>query len=164
MKIKANFWGLIIIVFFIFSSCFDSQENKKNPTKKDTDDKQMLLQSEHLGLYHGIQPEYYLKNREGNEIIINEKKIPIPSSDLKFLIKTNDAVSLEQTNLEDNSQVFYEGATKIIYETSDILKLLCSFSDGKSSNPSYLLVINKSKRTAICIGNNEPEFELKKIK
>ena len=33
---------------------------------------------------------------------------------------------------------------------------------GKSSNPTYTLAINKSDKTAICIGNNEPEFKLEK--
>ena len=66
--------------------------------------------------------------------------------------------------LEDNSQYQYEGTIKIITDTKESLKLECSLSDGKSSNPTYTIAINKNDKTAICIGNKEPEFNIEKIK
>ncbi|MDO9037524.1 MAG: hypothetical protein Q7U59_04150, partial [Lutibacter sp.] len=113
---------------------------------------------------HGIQPSYYLKNQYGDNMVINGQKISVPSIDYKFLLKEDGAVSLQQTNLEDNSRVYYDGTIKIINDATDILKLECSLSDGKYSNPTYTLAINKSDKTANCIGNNEPEFKLDKTK
>lgn len=95
-------------------------------------------------------------------MVINGQKFSVSSIDFEFLLKAEGAVSLQQTNLYDNSRFYYDGTIKIISDDQDILKLECSLSDGKSSNPTYTLAINKSDKTAICIGNNEPKFELKK--
>ena len=97
-------------------------------------------------------------------MVINGQKVPVPSIDFMFLLKEDDAVSLQQKNLEDNSQYQYEGTIKIITDTKESLKLECSLSDGKSSNPTYTIAINKNDKTAICIGNKEPEFNIEKIK
>jgi hypothetical protein len=162
MKNKILILGAILFASFIFSSCGNNQENKQTQTTEVEKDKQVLLQPEYLGNYHGIQPSYYMKNQYGDDMVINGQKVSVPSIDFKFLVKEDGAVSLQQTNLEDNSRVYYDGTIKIIKDATDILKIECSLSDGKSSNPTYTLAINKSDKTAICIGNNEPEFKLKK--
>lgn len=152
----------MLFASFIFSSCGHNQENKQTQLTEVEKDKQVLLQPEYLGNYHGIQPSYYMKNQYGDDMVINGQKVSVPSIDFKFLVKEDGAVSLQQTNLEDNSRVYYDGTIKIIKDATDILKIECSLSDGKSSNPTYTLAINKSDKTAICIGNNEPEFKLEK--
>jgi hypothetical protein len=162
MKNKILIFGAIIFTSFIFSSCGNNQENKQTQPTVVEKDKQVLLQPEYFGNYHGIQPAYYMKNQYGDDMVINGQKVSVPSIDFKFLVKEDGAISLQQTNLEDNSRVYYEGTIKIINDATDILKIECSLSDGKSSNPTYTLAINKSDKTAICIGNNEPEFKLKK--
>ena len=73
----------------------------------------------------------------------------IPSIDFKFLVKEDGVVSLQQTNLKDNSRIYYDGTIKIIKDETDFLKIECSLSDGKSSNPTYTLAINKTDKTAI---------------
>jgi hypothetical protein len=162
MKNKIIILGAIFFASFIFSSCGNNQENKQTQPTEVEKDKQVLLQPEYLGNYHGIQPSYYMKNQYGDDMVINGQKVSVPSIDFKFLVKEDGAVSLQQTNLEDNSRVYYDGTIKIIKDATDILKIECSLSDGKSSNPTYTLAINKSDKTAICIGNNEPEFKLEK--
>jgi hypothetical protein len=162
MKNIITIIGAIIFASFIFSSCGNKAENKQIQSTKVKKDKQSLLQPEYLGNYHGIQPSYYMKNQYGDDMVINGQKVSVPSIDFKFLVKEDGAVSLQQTNLEDNSRVYYDGTIKIIKDATDILKIDCSLSDGKSSNPTYTLEINKSDKTAICIGNNEPEFKLEK--
>lgn len=152
----------MLFASFIFSSCGNNQENKQTQPTEVEKDKQVLLQPEYLGNYHGIQPSYYMKNQYGDDMVINGQKVSVPSIDFKFLVKEDGAVSLQQTNLEDNSRVYYDGTIKIIQDATDILKIECSLSDGKSSNPTYTLAINKSDKTAICIGNKEPEFKLEK--
>ncbi len=162
MKNKILIFGAIIFASFVFSSCGNNQENKQPQTTKVEKDRQALLQSEYLGKYHGIQQSYFMKNQYGDDMVINGQKVSVPSIDFKFLVKEDGAVSLQQTNLDDNSRVYLDGTIKIIKDATDILKIECSLSDGKSSNPTYTLVINKSDKTAICIGNNEPEFKLEK--
>lgn len=155
-------FGAMFIASLIFSSCGHNQENKQTQPIEVEKDKQVLLQPEYLGNYHGMQPSYYMKNQYGDDMVLNGQKVSVPSIDFKFLVKEDGAVSLQQTNLEDNSRVYYDGTIKIIKDATDILKIECSLSDGKSSNPTYTLAITKSDKTAICIGNNEPEFKLEK--
>jgi len=162
MKNKIIILGAIFFASFIFSSCGNKAENIQTQSTEVKKDKQPLLQPEYLGNYHGIQPSYYMKNQYGDDMVINGQKVSVPSIDFKFLVKEDGAVSLQQTNLEDNSRIYYDGTIKIIKDTTDILKIECSLSDEKSSNPIYTLAINKSDKTAICIGNNEPEFKLEK--
>jgi hypothetical protein len=99
-----------------------------------------------------------MKNQYGDDMIISGNKVSFPSSDYKFLLKENNVVSLQQTNLEDNSRVFYDGTFKILNEDTETIKIECSLSDGKSSSPTYTLSLKKADKKGICIGNNEPEF------
>ncbi|MSP64614.1 MAG: hypothetical protein EXR16_03160 [Bacteroidetes bacterium] len=151
-----NIFNLVLnFLFFLllFTSC-----------SKKTDDKiiEIQLSKEYLGMYNGIQPRYILKNQFGDDMLVNGIKFTVPTSDFKFILKENGKVSLQQTNLEDNGKTNYEGTTKIISEDSKEIKLECSLSDGKTSNPKYTLLINKSNKTAICTGTNEPKFKLDK--
>jgi hypothetical protein len=104
-----------------------------------------------------------MKNQYGDDMIVAGNKIAVPSSDFKFLLKEDNIVSLQQTNLEDNSRTYYEGSFKIIDDATDVIKIECSLNDGKSSSPTYNLVINKSDKKTNCIGSSEPEFILEKI-
>ena len=122
------------------------------------------LPQEYLGNYHGVQPGYNMKNQYGDDIIIGGQKIIVPDIDYKFLLKEDGIASLQQTNLEDNSRVYYEGKSKILSEDDNTLTIECSLktADGKS-NPTYKLIIIKSDQSAICMGTNEPKFNLKKV-
>ncbi len=163
MKKIMTICGAVLFALLILSSCGNNSENNESQSTEVKKDKQALLPPEYLGNYHGTQPSYYLKNGYGDDMVINGQKVPVPSIDFKFLFKEEDAVSLQQKNLEDNSQYYYDGTIKIITDTKESLKLECSLSDGKSSNPTYTIEINKNDKTAICIGNKEPEFKLKII-
>ena len=122
------------------------------------------LQTEFLGNYHGIQPSYFMKNQYGDDMVINGNKVSVPSIDYKFLLKEGNAVSLQQINLEDNSRVYYNGTYKIVSEENNSLVVECSLSDGQSSNPIYVLTIDKSDKKGICTGTNEPEFNIEMTK
>ena len=93
-------------------------------------------------------------------MVINGNKVSVPSIDYKFLLKEGNAVSLQQINLEDNSRVYYNGTYKIVSEENNSLVVECSLSDGQSSNPIYVLTIDKSDKKGICTGTNEPEFTI----
>jgi hypothetical protein len=150
-----------------FTSCNNSASNSNSAKKIDNEAQSIKteisqLSSDFLGNYHGIQPSYFMKNQYGDDMVINGNKIPVPSIDYKFLIKENNVVSLQQINLEDNSRVYYDGTYKIISEESITTKIECSLSDGESSNPTYVLSINRSDKKGICTGSNEPEFSIEK--
>lgn len=156
-----------ILLVTVLTSCGGSNSNEPAEATEQSATESIKqntegLPSDFLGNYHGIQSSYYMKNQFGDDMVINGNKVSVPSIDFKFLLKDNNVVSLQQINLEDNRRVYYDGTFKIINDARDIIKLECSLSDGKSSNPSYTLVVNKSDKTAICIGNNEPEFKLEK--
>ena len=105
-----------------------------------------------------------MKNEFGDHIIIAGNKIPVPSSDFKFLIKENNIVRLQQTNLEDNKQYYYDGNYKIITENSELIKTECSLNNGQGSSPTYFLEISKDDKSGKCTNQgNEPEFTITKI-
>jgi hypothetical protein len=166
---KRNFTAILIIgaLTITLLGCGNNNQestynSSPNKTEKKSEDKPEGLSAEFLGNYHGIQPSYFMKNQYGDEMVINGNKIPVPSIDYKFLLKENNVVSLQQINLEDNSRDYYDGTYKIISEESLTNKIECSLSDGKSSNPTYVLTINRSDKKGICAGSNEPEFSIEK--
>jgi hypothetical protein len=120
------------------------------------------LPAEYLGNYHGVQPSYVMKNQFGDDLEINGNKVTIPSIDYKFLLKENGVVNLQQTSLEDQSRVYYEGTFKITSDEEGSYSIACSLSDGENSNPSYLLIIDKKEKKGLCRSGNDPEFALEK--
>lgn len=168
MTIARIIFIIILTGHFLLISCVSNeQEATKNNTSDQPEEiaeqKTEELNAEFLGNYHGVQPGYNMKNEYGDDMIVGGNKISVPSIDYKFLLKENNIIRLQQTNLEDNSRVYYNGSIKIIENITDVIKLECSLSDGKSSSPTYIIVINKYDKNVNCIGNNEPEFNLKKI-
>ena len=156
------FLGILILTL---ASCgSDNQETTKNPSAAATASPQKVagLSSELLGNYHGVQPGYFMKNKYGDDMVINGNKISVPSIDFKFLIKEDNTVSLQQINLEDNSRVYYEGTIKILSDNANEVKIECTLSDGHTSKPTYTLTINKTNKKANCAGSSEPEFQLEK--
>jgi hypothetical protein len=160
---------LLFFCTILSSSCSNNSQQplidlQSKETDKSTIQKTLELSLEFLGNYHGIQPSYFMKNQYGDDMIINGNKVPIPSIDYKFLLKENNIVSLQQTNLEDDSRVYYDGTFKIINNTLEFIKVECILNNGESSNPTYILTINKSDKTAICNDQNDKEPEFKLVK
>lgn len=106
------------------------------------------------GVYNGVQPSYFMKNKFGDAIIISGNKIEIPSIDYKFLFDKNQKVSLQQTGLDDNSRYYYEGYYKIVSQTDDVIVIECSLSllipVGGTSSPTYLLEYNIDDDSFMC--------------
>ncbi len=168
-KIVLNLTALVCSILLIVS-CGNKNNNKENvndstasPTLEIQTQNASQLASDFLGNYQGIQPSYFVKNQYGNDMVINGSKVPVPSSDFKFLLKQNNMVSLQQTNSEDNRRVYYNGTFKILNDNTEIINIECSLSDGKSSNPTYRLSIKKSDKSGTCSCKNEPDFTVKKI-
>ena len=156
-----------ILLVIVLTSCggsissepAEATEQLSAETTKQNDEG---LPTDFLGNYHGIQPSYFMKNQYGDDMVINGNKVSVPSIDYKFLLKENNVVSLQQINLEDNSRVYYDGTFKISSDEDISLKIECSLSDGKDSNPTYILTINKIDKKGVCNGSQEPEFSIVK--
>ena len=158
---RTNIKNIIIFSFFILSSCGNKIEKNQTQSTERKKHSQPILQNEYLGNYHGIQPSYNMKNQYGDDMIIGGQKVSVPSIDFKFLLKEDGIAGLQQTNL-DNSRVYYNGTFKILNEDVNSVSVECSLSDGEYSKPKYTLKINKSDKTAVCTGANEPEFSIKR--
>ena len=123
------------------------------------------LPHEYLGNYHGVQPGYNLKNQYGDDVIINGQGIKIPAVDHKFLVKEGNVISLQQTSLDDNSRYYYEGSYNINGDTDTEYTIECNVSESEGkSNPSFTLVIQKETKSGKCTSEDEPDFDLEKIK
>ncbi len=156
--------GAILFVSLIFTSCVNNPNNNQSQSTEIKKENLSILNADFLGNYHGIQPSYYMKNQYGDDMIISGQKIQVPSIDFKFLIKEDNVVSLQQINLDDNSRVYYDGTYKILSNEGNTTKIECSLSDGQTSYPTYVLLINNIDKKGTCTGNNEPEFKVEKNK
>lgn len=171
-RFTSSRWIFLILLFtpvFQIISCSNSvseaDEFKSiSQSEESLQKKSQELSSELLGLYHGIQPSYNMKNQYGDDMIINGKKISVPSIDYKFLIKAENIVSLQQTNIEDNTRFYYEGKYRIVSEENMKITIECQLSDGQTSNPTYNLVIETNEKSGICSDRNGPSFEIQLTK
>ena len=134
-----------LLVFILFFGCLGTSD-RVNVDIQPIDEKLNFS-----GVYNGVQPSYFMKNKFGDAIIISGNKIEIPSIDYKFLFDKNQKVSLQQTGLDDNSRYYYEGDYKIVSQTDDVIVIECSLStsDGTSS-PTYLLEYNIDDDSFMC--------------
>ncbi len=163
MNLNLHIRFLALFLGLIFAGC-ESQQKDDTATGSITQQQETPgIAKELLGIYHGIQPAYNLKNEYGDEMIINGKPVAVPSIDFKFSLKEDFVVSLQQINLEDNERVYYTGKFKVLRETEKQLVISCDLHDGDTSNPTYTLTIDKTKQSAACAGGNEPEFIVEKM-
>jgi hypothetical protein len=157
--------ALITVVALTGCTNNDGANNKTEMSirkEQPTEPKETDIEAEFLGNYHGVQPSYFMKNQYGSDMVIAGDKVPVPSIDYIFLVKENNVVSLQQTNLEDGSRVYYDGTFKVIQKDNQVVKMECNLSDGEYSNPTYILSINPSSKNGTCSGSNEPVFNVEK--
>ena len=148
-----NVYKFLIIFFVAIWGCNDKSNN--SAVKKDN----FVLN----GLFQGTQDSYFLKNKFGEDLIIQGNRVPVPSSEYKFLFKENLEVSLQQTS-EDGEKVFYEGNYKAVKNDEEIVIIKCKLSDGEYSNPTMIIEYSKLKKTYTFNGENQsPNFNLNKL-
>tara|TARA_B100001287_G_C22686426_1_gene533946 strand:- start:1996 stop:2487 length:492 start_codon:yes stop_codon:yes gene_type:complete len=141
----------VLVVLIVLASLGDSE--KKSSTNESLDI---------LGTYDGKQPSYYMKNANGDDVIINGQRIRIPSSIETFVIAKDNKVGYAQTDTEDNKTYNFTGTYKILEESSDMVKIKCSLSDGKYSNQNITLEIYPDKKEAVAIYKDDIKVDLKK--
>lgn len=160
---------VFIFCIALILGCNDTNTTtQETPTTQESDTsseiKPQSLASQFLGIYHGEQSSYFMKNQYGDDMIVNGNKVSVPGIDYKFILKENGVVNLQQISLEDNSRYYYDGTYSIIQEDTNKLTIECKMSDGKSSFPTYTLFIEKASVKGTCKGSNDPEFEIEKTK
>jgi hypothetical protein len=149
-----NFYKKPLIIFtFFFSGCSFDNTQKEN---------KIIELNDLLGNYTGNLSEYYLRNKFGEDMIINNEKIIVPPIEYLFKIEENGIVSLEQKNLNNNEKYFYEGKYSITSEKDSII-FSCQMSDRGNSKPSYKLIVSKNTKKGECKSNNEPSFFISKL-
>ena len=164
MKIKLISRFSALFLGLIFASCESQQKDDSSTSSNMQQQEAPGIAEKFQGIYHGVQPAYNLKNENGDEMIINGNPVAVPSIDYKFTIKEDFDVSLQQISLEDNSPVNYNGKSKVLSENDKVIVVSCELSDGKSSNPTYILTIEKAKLNGTCASGNEPAFFVEKVK
>ena len=139
----------VLVVLIVLASLGDSE--KKSSANESLDI---------LGTYQGKQPSYYMKNANGDDMIINGQRIRIPSSIETFVIAEDNKIGYAQTDTEDNKTYNYTGTYKILEESSDMVKIKCSLSDGKYSNQNITLEIYTDKKEAVAIYKDDIRVDL----
>ena len=151
----------IIICMFLIFSCKDSKkidEKEKNLYSLVVGEKDSFFLE---GIFKGTQNGYYLKNKFGDDLVIQGNKVPIPSVDHKFLFEKDLNVSLQQTS-SDGQRVYYEGKYQIILDNQSITHFQCDLSDGEFSNPTLIIEYSKINKNIIVKGKDgSPDFEIK---
>ncbi len=158
----------LLFSIVIFLSCTNNTAPKETQSTQKTSTVSEInpqsLSTQFLGIYHGKQPSYFMKNQYGDDMLVNGNKVSVPGIDYKFILKEDGVANLQQTSLEDNSRYYYDGTYLIIQEDANTLTIECKMSDGKSSFPSYTLKIDKATIKGTCKGSNDPEFVIEKNK
>ena len=139
---------LLILLFLpLLFSC--TENNRDNNISSNTNEEFQL--DNLLGTYNAIFSAYYMKNKFGDDMIINGEKVYIPKTDLKFILEEKGGVSLQQTNLEDGDRYYYNGTFEIIDGNENKWqKIKCSLTDGEYSNPIYYLLIYPLQSNGFC--------------
>jgi hypothetical protein len=139
IKIK-NLFLLVLISTLIIMSC-GSKESTNNDLvneqegKSDTviaaevDMKDKTLLKLISGIYHGVQDEYNMKNKFGDDVLIAGKSVTVPSTDYKIIIGEDKSIEVQQTSIADNSRYYMSGSYTVVSQQDSIFELSCHLTD-----------------------------------
>ena len=158
------FLGTIFcFIFLSLVSCGgDGNVNESSSSKQD-DSINYNIAEDFYGVYEGEQPSYSMKNKFGDDFIVDGEPLIVPAMNHKFKVEGNLKISLQQTSVEDNERYYYDGKYKIENVKNDTIYMFCSFWEDGGSKPEFKLRINMNTHKGICIRENEPIFEVSKI-
>ncbi len=160
MKNKKPIYIYLLIIFSFISliSC------KKNGPIIKNEDIEQKNSHDFLGTYTGIQPSYFLKDKYGDDMILNGNKVPVSSAEYKYLFQKDNFVSMKQTSIESNTSYFYEGSYSIKSEDKNTLVLECKLHYKETNaNPTHTITINLVDKRAVAKGDDGTDVELKSV-
>jgi hypothetical protein len=112
----------------INSSDSDQSKNKQSESFNDVSgNNEFDALADLLGIYKGVQDAYYMKNKMGEDMVINGNRIPVASSEYEFNVMNGNKVSLKQTNLETGDAYFYNGLFAFIKEEGGKVVLTANY-------------------------------------
>jgi hypothetical protein len=118
------------------------------------------------GTWTGIQPEYNLKNKEGEDMVLNGQKVRIPACKWEFVLRIGQSISAGQENLEDHKTAFYYGSpVDDMKYNNGVILIDCTISTpDKQSNVDITLRFTDSHH-GLCMSkglSNGPDFSIYK--
>jgi hypothetical protein len=93
---------------------------------------QRVLPETCLGIYQGTIPEYAMRNKFNDDVIINGKRVTVPTSEVKFLLETGNRISMQYDNAEMGRRLIYDGKYEIVKDSAGLFVVTCSLSDGRN--------------------------------
>ena len=157
------FGTTVCFIFLTLFSCGGEGNVNESSTSKQVDSIKYNISEDFYGIYEGEQPSYSMKNKFGDDFIVDGEPLIVPALNHKFKVEGNLKISLQQTSIEDNGRYYYDGEYKIENVKNDTIYMFCSFWEDGGSKPEFKLRIHKKTHKGICIRENEPIFEVSKI-
>ena len=121
------------------------------------------------GQWQGVQPDYAMKDANGQAIYIQGQEAQVKSSTFTFIIQPNGGVSLTQS-MEDGRVMEFEGRWNPLESSARTnqktdqhsgLGINCELSASTGAYRNYILLADSVHRIVRCHGTpREPHFEL----
>ena len=121
------------------------------------------------GQWQGVQPEYAMKDANGQVIYIQGQEAQVKSSTFIFILQPNGGASLTQST-EDGRIMEFQGRWNSLEQTtgnnqktdqSSALGINCELSASTGAYRNYILLADSIHRVVRCHGTpREPHFEL----
>ena len=114
-----------------------SKSNNNNLNKKERLINENIQKDIIIGLYCGIEPSKVIKDKFGDDLVINGQKVIVPNAEYKYFFDKNNSVSLKLTALEENGKsYYYEGKYSVISEDNNKIVLECKlYLEETNANP-----------------------------
>ncbi|MDR6804613.1 hypothetical protein J2Y45_003079 [Dyadobacter sp. BE34] len=126
-----------------------------------------ILSEYYSGTYKGMQASYTMKNKYGDDLVVNGNRIIVPSVDHTLKLNTDGSITLVQTETSGGQAYYYGGIFEKVSESEDFIELECRLSEkgtNRASDISYHIQLEKRGHSATCTGENQPGFYLTKIR
>jgi len=163
---------------------FDSEANaymdsvREEMAKEELRDK---IPDELYGIYEGTQPQHYLMNSNGDEMVVGGQRIPMPPLFYFFSLGENRSAFVEEVTME-NERYVYEGDYEVLEQDDNLVVLRLNMSGGDTkttilpngqrfteklgskSTPKYTLKLQKNRKSGTAKHDQSPEFKIKRSK
>ena len=161
--------NFVVIFFCIISSIslyglsplkpFESEPgNGGNPSIKELD---LSNYSEWIGTFNGICPEYNMKNKYGEELIIFGSPVPVPSVSYTYEIYSNNTCSVYAKS-SDGSYSCHNVEYSVSSNNNNFV-LTMKPEAGSDCGGNEIILFKKDDEFSIMSGSvGQPEFKVEK--
>lgn len=167
-------YGLLALCIVLIAFELRKQDNSKFERNYvlEQEPVKSVLNAYYSGTYKGIQASYTMKNKYGDDLVVNGNRVVVPSVDHTLKLNTDGSVTLVQKEVSDHltsvgETYYYDGNFEKVSESEDFIELECHLSEkgtNRASDISYHLQLEKRGHSATCTGENQPGFYMTKIR